>query len=73
MGIVIARESGYSGIFSISHGYGNSERVLYVRVLWQVFSEHLDPAGKGALKSADAGGADDVHERKAAAQVKLWK
>ena len=39
----------------------------------QVFSEHLDPSGKGSLLSADAGGADDVYERKSAAEVKLWK
>lgn len=40
---------------------------------YNLLDEDLPLAEKGQLKSASQGGADDAYERKAAAQLKLWK
>ncbi len=48
---------------------------IYTRtpVALQVFEEYLPLKHKNVLKPASAAGADDAYERKAAANLKLWK
>ena len=38
-----------------------------------LFDEYLPASNKKLVKPASAGGADDAYERKAAANLKLWK